>query len=258
MRDIVFIDGLSCGLGTSDPFIQEVSYELCDRYVVHRIDPSKMDRSSTETALNDITAYFQHLERKPIVIGYSLGGLWAMLLARRGFTDHVISLSPAAPTNYFQIDPLRLWIFGRTLLTGQPFRFTHEIAYKVLMPDAPRWQVHELAQHFRDEPASLIREYAWLGGYPKLSAADIRYLRRHVTGLVITGVEDRICSPRLQTDLARLIGFHQFDVSSGHAVQYGREKRKVCHAVGEFIRALEKMQATERLASAKAGLRVVI
>ena len=112
--DVIFINGLSCGDGTQTPFINEFAEKFSSNITIHRPNLKRMDRSSTYAALNSITREFSRI-KNPVVIGHSLGGLWAIYLARMGFTDRIIAISPALPTNFQQIDLLRLKLFLKSL-----------------------------------------------------------------------------------------------------------------------------------------------
>lgn len=233
-RDILFINGLSCGDGTQTPFIDDLKASLGNGIKIHRPDLKWMDRSSTASALRCITREFSHL-KKPLVIGHSLGGLWAIYLAAMGFTDETIAISPALPANFNQYDGLRISLFWKSLLFGKPFQFTENDARLHLMQNAPEDLIRECSNHFRPEPSSLIREYALMSGYLKLAESDLYHLNLKVDGVIISGDSDRICPVQKQKVLADQIGFRHEVLPCGHSPQYGDTRHEVLRLVHDFI-----------------------
>ncbi|RYZ90941.1 MAG: alpha/beta hydrolase [Proteobacteria bacterium] len=232
--DIVFINGLSCGDGTQDLFIEDLKLMLGESYRIHRPDLSKLDRSSTQAAIEGIQAQFQHL-KDPVVIGFSLGGLWASLLAREGFTSRVIAISPAVPSNWIQIDPLRLKLFAASLFFGRPFKFTYEIARDHLMQNVPDEIIRSTSEHFMSEPASLIRDYGFMRAYTKLSSEQCSHLRTKVSGLVITGSDDRMTKARHQLEFSVLVGYRHILLPCGHTPQLGPHKGLILREIANFV-----------------------
>jgi pimeloyl-ACP methyl ester carboxylesterase len=230
----LFLNGLSCGDGTQTSFIDDLKASLGDGIRIHRPDLKWMDRSSTGSALRCITREFSHLQ-KPLVIGHSLGGLWAIYLAAMGFTDEIIAISPALPANFNQYDSLRLSLFWKSLLLGQSFQFTEKDARIHLMQNAPDELIRECAKHFRPEPSSLIREYGLMPRYLKLSESDLYHLNLNVNGLIISGESDEICPIQKQKVLADQTGFRHELLPCGHSPQYGEARHEVLRLVHDFI-----------------------
>jgi pimeloyl-ACP methyl ester carboxylesterase len=234
MTDVLFINGLSCGDRTQDIFIRDLQATLGDGFRIHRPDLAQLDRTSTKTAVYGIADQFRHL-KDPIVIGFSLGGLWAVFLARHGFTSRVIAISPAVPSNWVQIDPLRLRLFGSSLLFGKPFKFSYEVARDHLMKNVPDAIVREVSAHFIAEPASLIRDYGLMRAFTKLSTDDVRHLQAHVSGLIITGSDDRMTTAQKQKEFAEMVGFRQRIWSCGHTPQLGPHREHILEEIAAFV-----------------------
>jgi len=234
MTDVLFINGLSCGDGTQDLFVQDLQATLGDGFRIHRPDLSEIDRTSTKTAVEGIAAQFRHL-KNPIVIGFSLGGLWSIFLARNGFSDRVICISPAVASNWIQIDPLRLRIFGASLVFGKNFQFNYEIAREHLMLNVPEEIVRETSKHFFPESSSLIREYGFMRAYTKLSGQDVQHISANVKGLMITGAHDRMTQAKKQTEMATMLGFKQVLLGCGHTPQFGPSCQRIQREIAEFL-----------------------
>lgn len=62
---------------------------------------------------SDIAREIGKLGRKPLLIGHSMGGLIAQLLAARGFARAVVGLAPAQIAGAFNYDIRSSWLFRR-------------------------------------------------------------------------------------------------------------------------------------------------
>ncbi len=73
-----------------------------------------------ETSLSDylegLVCEIGRLRTKPLVIGHSMGGLLAHILAARGFARAVVGLAPAQNAGVFNHDMRSAWIFRREFL----------------------------------------------------------------------------------------------------------------------------------------------
>ena len=84
----------------------------------HDIQPGDDPHPSLgETSLSDyldsLTGEIGRLGTKPLIIGHSMGGLLAHLLAARGFARAVVGLAPAQNAGVFNHDLRTSWIFRR-------------------------------------------------------------------------------------------------------------------------------------------------
>ena len=77
----------------------------------------------------DLEAEIRQLPEKPIIIGHSMGGLLAQMLAARGLCRAVILLNPASPWGIFSLYPSVLVIFLGYLLRWGFWRKTHKPGY---------------------------------------------------------------------------------------------------------------------------------
>ncbi|PKP77523.1 MAG: hypothetical protein CVT81_08910 [Alphaproteobacteria bacterium HGW-Alphaproteobacteria-3] len=69
--------------------------------------------TSVADYVSDIAREIGKLGRKPLVIGHSMGGLIAQLLAARGLARAVVGLAPAQIAGAFNYDLRTTWIFRR-------------------------------------------------------------------------------------------------------------------------------------------------
>lgn len=63
----------------------------------------------------DLEAEIRALPEKPVLIGHSMGGLLAQMLAARGLARAAVLLCPAAPSGIISLQPSTLKTFGRVL-----------------------------------------------------------------------------------------------------------------------------------------------
>ena len=75
--------------------------------------------------LDDLEIIIKKLESRPIIIGYSMGGLLALKLMERGYGKLGICLAPAAPRGISALSFSVLRIFLRNLLTWQFWKKIH-------------------------------------------------------------------------------------------------------------------------------------
>ncbi len=128
----------------------------------HNIDPSdKPDSRLGTTSLLDYAGALQQeiiqLGDKPIIIGHSMGGLLAQLLAERGLAKTLVLLSPSAPAGLMGLSPSLLrssWsIQSKWGFWKNPMRLSFaEAAYSVL---------HRLPQN---EQRELYAKYVYESG----------------------------------------------------------------------------------------------
>ena len=65
--------------------------------------------------VNDMEQIIKKLNQEPIIIGYSMGGLIALILCSRGFGKLGIFITPAAPSGINAITPSVLRIFIKNI-----------------------------------------------------------------------------------------------------------------------------------------------
>lgn len=135
------------------------------------------------------------LEEKPILMGHSMGGLLAQMLAARGLASAVVLLTPAAPAGIIAarlsviksfLSILRIWGFWR-----KPIQQTLEgAAYSTLHLLTPAEQ-KEICDKFVYESGRALYEMAfWLFDTRKASSVDESKINCPM--LVIAGSQDRI------------------------------------------------------------------
>jgi len=166
----------------------------------HDVDPNQLpDPALGTTGLldyaADLEAEISKLEEKPVLIGHSMGGLLAMILASRDLAAAAVALTPAAPAGINAITPsvVRSFFSVQTKwgFWKQPMRQTYnEAVYSMLNLLSPAEQ-KEAYSNFVYESGRA----AFQIGYPYLDSQKAsRIDESSVTCplLIIGGQEDRI------------------------------------------------------------------
>ena len=136
---IVFIHGMwstSSVWNKYVEFYQDKGYEVHTPVLRHH-EPDEQDLETlggTGIAeyLDDLTTFIESLEKKPILIGHSLGGLLALILAGRGLAEKAVLLAPITPAGYSTLYPSVMKTFVPALLRRgfwkQPVKLSSEVA----------------------------------------------------------------------------------------------------------------------------------
>ena len=175
-----------------------------------------MSRFRLADCAADAAAILRQLEVAPaIVVGYSMGGVIAQLMAR-DHPDVIRGLVLSATCQHFQ-DPetRRIWrwmgVVG--LLLGLAPRSFYRGALrnaKIQLNERTAWWLSELMRHEARDVADAGRELGRFDSRPWLAA-----LRRPPTAMVLTG-RDTMVSPAKQRELAQAAGATVFEVPIDH------------------------------------------
>lgn len=157
----------------------------------------------------DLEAELRALPEPPILIGHSMGGLLAQILASRGLCRAAVLLSPAAPRGILPLTPSVIRSFGSYLTRWAFWRRPHrqafgEAVYSMLhrLPEEERLRVY---RSFCLESGRAIGEIGlWWFDRRRASAVDERRVTCPV--LVVTGAEDRISPASVVRRVARKYG----------------------------------------------------
>jgi 3-oxoadipate enol-lactonase len=175
-----------------------------------------MSRFRLADCAADAAAILRQLEVAPaIVVGYSMGGVIAQLMAR-DHPDVIRGLVLSATCQHFQ-DPetRRIWrwmgVVG--LLLGLAPRSSYRGALrnaKIQLNERTAWWLSELMRHEARDVADAGRELGRFDSRPWLAA-----LQRPPTAMVLTG-RDTMVSPAKQRELAQAAGATVFEVPIDH------------------------------------------
>ena len=146
----------------------------------------------------DLEAELRALPHPPIIIGHSMGGLLAQMLAARGLARAVVLLTPAAPAGILAIrwsvlksfrSGLLRWAFWR-----KPYRQTYEEAVYSMMQHLPEPARRAAYDKFVFESGRAAAEIGFWPFDPR-HAARVDASRIACPMLVVGAADDRITPP---------------------------------------------------------------
>lgn len=156
-----------------------------------------------------LEAELRQLRTKPILIGHSMGGLLAQILAARGLAKAVVLLTPAAPSGIFAVAPSVIHAFWSIQMTWafwrRPVRPTFgEASYAMLhlLTERERRAIYE---RFVYESGRAVFETGyWFLDVSGASRVDASKVACPV--LVVAGGQDRITPAWAVRQVARKYG----------------------------------------------------
>lgn len=144
-----------------------------------RSDPIDLSRVSMRDYADDVRAVAAQLRRRPVVMGWSMGGLVAMMVAAEGHAAACVALAPSAPARAVDATkPLRTGVFGPE-------------EYGVTGRD-PKEQDRPMPDLDRDERAVALASLGWESRYARDErAAGVVVESLPCPLLIVTGTADR-------------------------------------------------------------------
>jgi pimeloyl-ACP methyl ester carboxylesterase len=180
----------------------------------HNAPPLKPPPGLGTTSLldyaTDLEAAIKHLPAKPVIIGHSMGGLLAQILAARDLCTAAVLLCPAPPAGVFALQPSVMRAFLRIQLRWGWWKRPHRATYKEAMYGTFNTCTnvmeceHEYA-HFVHESGRVLVEI----GLPFLDsrrAARVDPAAISCPTLVIGAGQDRLTPARVVRKIARRYG----------------------------------------------------
>jgi pimeloyl-ACP methyl ester carboxylesterase len=143
----------------------------------------------------DLEQEIQQLGLNPIVMGHSMGGLLAQILASRGLAKALVLLTPASPAGIIALTPSVIksfWSVQKTLgFWKKPMRQTFDEAVYSMLHLVPVEEQREAYDKFVYESGRAASEIGyWIIDAKKAAQVDETKVRCPV--LVIAGGQDRI------------------------------------------------------------------
>lgn len=172
--DIVLIHGMWCRgdhLESVAQPLREAGYRCHLLTLPFHRDPDEATDPGLGTAsLLDYADFCQgaidqlKLSTPPVIIGHSMGGLIAQMLAARMAVSAAVLLTPAAPAGVFGVNRRTLAVFWRKLLTWgfwrKPHRLTAEQARRYALNGLPSSQQDTVIPTLVDESGRALFELA--------------------------------------------------------------------------------------------------
>jgi pimeloyl-ACP methyl ester carboxylesterase len=171
--------------------------------------PEGLGTTSVLDYAADLEKLIRRLPEKPVLIGHSMGGLLAQILAARGLAKACILLTPAPPAGVFALAPIHLPVLLKTLATGafwrKPFRptwFESRFALLSLLPEVEARRVHATFVHESG------RALAEIGFWPfdRRGASRVDRAAIDCPLLIVGAARDRITPVSVVRRIARYYG----------------------------------------------------
>ena len=197
----------------------------------HDVDPGAPPPEALgTTSLLDYAADLEReilaLPERPVIIGHSMGGLLAQILAARGLCSRLVCLTPAAPRGILALRPSVIRSFRGALLRWGFWRKPHRPSYD----EAVYAMMHLLsAEERRKAYADYVHESGraafeigfWL--FDRRRAAEVDEGKVTCPVLVVAGGQDRITPEPVVRKVAAKYGAH-YKAFPEHAHWVLREK----------------------------------
>jgi pimeloyl-ACP methyl ester carboxylesterase len=168
-----------------------------------------LGRTGLRDYVEDLAAFIATLPCKPVLVGHSMGGLLAQLLAARGLAESAILICSAPPRGVFPVRPVMLpgtaRIFMRPGFWNRPIRLSPWEARYAVYNRLPRAaaddQIARLVWESGRAAGEIVFAFAQPGG-----AAALDY-NAHATPLLsLAASDDRIVPPAVCRENARRYG----------------------------------------------------
>lgn len=166
----------------------------------HDMDPKdkpnlELGKTSLLDYAADLEQEIQKLDTKPIIMGHSMGGLLAQILASRGLAKAAVLLTPAAPSGILSLTPSVVKSFWSVMTKwnfwNKPMRQNFSEAVYSMLHLLPDHEQQEAYDRFVYESGRATFEIGfWLLDSKKASKVDASQISCPI--LVIAGAQDRI------------------------------------------------------------------
>lgn len=155
---------------------------------------------------SDLEKEIKQLPQKPVVIGHSLGGLLAQMLAARGLCRAAILWMPAAPAGCFQYRPSVVVSFLYILLRGafwkKPQKLDFFSASFALFNRVAPGKRRKIYQNFNFDSGRVVQQVG-LWWIDRLKAVAVDESKVRCPLLVVAGGRDRITPASTIRKIAR-------------------------------------------------------
>lgn len=216
MTDTIFmIHGMWCGSWVwenYERFFEKQGYDCVTTTLRHH-DMNPQDDPDPQLGTTSLLDYAEDLEREiqqlgvtPIVMGHSMGGLLAQILASRGMAKALVLLAPAPPAGIFALTPSvikSLWGVQTTWrFWKKPIRQTFSEAVYSLLHLLPPDEQNETYDKFVYESGRAFSEIGYWFLDPN-DASSVGESKVACPVLVIAGTEDRVTPASVVRQVAK-------------------------------------------------------
>lgn len=192
----------------------------------------------------DLEKVIRALDEKPIIMGHSMGGLIAQILASRGLAEKLVLLTSAPPAGVMALRPsstrtflsvLSAWGFWK-----KPMRLTFEEAkYGILGLLSPAQQAAEYAKYSFESGQAAFEIAFWPLDANKATYVDSKAITCPI--LIVAGGKDKIVPASVVKNIAKKYKKHTdvtFKLYKGfaHAVHQQKGWQEIAGFVADWIK----------------------
>jgi pimeloyl-ACP methyl ester carboxylesterase len=183
--------------------------------------PEALGTTSMLDYADDLEELLDDLEDDPILIGHSLGGLLAQMLAARRRVRALVLLAPSAPWGILPATPFEYASAQALYLAGdfwnQRLRPTHWIAAANALDNVPAKEHDAILHRFVPESGLATFEIMqWALDFRQATRVDSREVVCPI--LCLVGAKDRVNSPGTVRSIAQIYdGRARYEELAGHS-----------------------------------------
>lgn len=192
-----------------------------------KVAPKELGSVSILDYVADLEKDIRALDEKPIIMGHSMGGLIAQILASRGLTEKLVLLSSAPPAGVMALRPSSTKTFLSVLMSWgfwkKPMRLTFaEAKYGILNLLTPEQQLEEYSKYSFESGRAAAEIAFWQLDKDKAAFVDGKAIKCPI--LIISGGKDRIVPASVVKNIAKKYKKTNQDVTY-------KEFKKFAHAI---------------------------
>jgi non-heme chloroperoxidase len=200
---IFMIHGMMCGPWVWEnykTFFENRGYRCVTPTLrFHDMDPNDTPDPQLGTVslldyASDLEKEIKQLDEKPIIMGFSMGGLLAQMLGSKGLAKSLVLLAPASPSGINSLKFSTIKTFGGAMTTWgwwrKPIRISYDSAVYGIMHLVPPDQQKEIYSKVVYESGRAAFEMAWWL-LDSTDASKVNESEMTCPVLVIAGKEDR-------------------------------------------------------------------
>ncbi|MFP4416863.1 MAG: alpha/beta hydrolase [Chitinispirillaceae bacterium] len=187
----------------------------------HQLEPGqepdpRLGTTSILDYADDLEKLILKMSRKPVVIGHSMGGLLAQILAARGLAQAAVFIAPAPPRGIFPVSASAMKAFGSAMRVPffwrKPIKLSFQEASSAVLFKIPKEERHYFYRFMTYESGRVLFEIAlWPLDRKKATLVD----EKNITcpTLLLGAGKDKLIAPRVTRQIAthyKHAEFHMF------------------------------------------------
>lgn len=210
-----------------------------------KVAPQELGTVSLLDYAADLERDIRALDEKPIIMGHSMGGLLAQILASRGLGEKLVLLTSASPAGILALQPSSIRTFVSVLTSWgfwkKPMRLTFkEAQYGILGLLTPEQQVEEYAKYSFESGQAAAEIAFWSLDKNKATHVDAKAVTCPV--LIVAGGQDKIAPVPVAKQIAKKYKKTNNDVTYkefkqfAHAIHQQKGWQEITGFVADWIK----------------------